>query len=78
MKKIEILSDFAFAHHGYERREYRTGEVVETDDPDLLEIAVREGWARPTDTPAEETAADDVPSAKAKKSAPENKARGGA
>lgn len=68
MKQIRILADFAFAHRGYARREYRAGEIVDADDPDLIEVAVREGWAR----------AADAPEPKAKKGAPENKARGGA
>lgn len=66
--KLKILADFAFAHHGYERREYRAGDVVDAGDPELVEVAVREGWARAADSPGP----------KAKKGAPENKARGGA
>lgn len=66
--KLKILIDFPFAHRGYDRREYRAGEVVESDDADLIEVAVREGWAR----------AAEGPESKAKKGAPENKARGGA
>lgn len=64
--KLKILEDFAFAHRGYERREYTAGEVVEADDPELVDVSVREGWARSAD----------APEPKAKKGAPENKARG--
>ena len=64
--KLKIVEDFAFAHRGYDRREYRAGEVVDATDPELVEVAVREGWARSAD----------APEPKAKKGAPENKVRG--
>lgn len=60
---LKIKTDFAFAHRGVEVKQYTAGEVVETDDAEMIEIATREGWA---------TDADQVES-KAKKSAPENK-----
>jgi hypothetical protein len=68
MKQMKILSDFAFAHRGYQVREYRAGEVVDADDAEFVEVSVREGWARSAD----------LPEAKAKKGAPENKSKGGA
>lgn len=64
--KLKITQDFAFAHRGVERREYVAGEVIEVDDQELIEVATREGWATPADQPEE----------KAKKRAPENKAKG--
>ena len=64
--QLKIKRDFAFAHRGVERREYVAGEVIEAEDADLIEVAVREGWA----------AQADQPEGKAKKAAPENKAKG--
>jgi hypothetical protein len=64
--KLKIKTTFLFAHRGVDCREYTEGAVVETDDPDLVEVATREGWAVPADQPE----------GKARKGAPENKAKG--
>jgi hypothetical protein len=66
--KLKITKAFQFAHRGVEVREYSEDAIVEADDADLVEISVREGWAVPADQ------ADDEK--KAKKGAPENKAKG--
>lgn len=66
--KLRIVFDFAFAHHGYDVKQYTAGDVIDAEDPELVEIAVREGWASDADAPEPQT--------KAKKGAPENKARG--
>jgi len=64
--KLKIKSTFLFAHRGVEVREYSEGSVVEADDPELIAVATSEGWAAPADQPE----------GKAKKAAPENKAKG--
>ncbi len=66
MMKLKITVEFDFAHRGVDVRKYPAGEVIEADDPELIEIATREGWAVPADQPE----------GKAKKGAPENKAKG--
>jgi hypothetical protein len=63
---LKIKTDFAFAHRGVEVRQYSAGDVVETDDAELIEIATREGWAVDADQPE----------GKGKKGAPENKSSG--
>jgi hypothetical protein len=63
---LKIKADFAFAHRGVEFKTYTAGEVVETDDAQLIEIAIAEGWAVDADQPE----------SKAKKGAPENKSVG--
>jgi hypothetical protein len=63
---LKIKTDFAFAHRGVELKTYTAGEVVETDDAQLIEIAIAEGWAVDADQPE----------SKAKKGAPENKSVG--
>lgn len=64
--KLKITQDFAYAHRGYDRREYVSGDVVDSDDAEMIDVATREGWAVPADKP----------DGKAKKAAPENKAKG--
>jgi hypothetical protein len=66
--KLKIKVDFAFGHRGVDVRHYAAGDVVDTDDADMIEIATREGWA--TDA--------DQPESKARKAAPENKSKGAA
>ena len=63
---LTILEDFKFAHRGVEVRDYTKGETVETDDPELVEIATANGWA--------EAVGAEKPNRKAKGGAPENKA----
>lgn len=66
--KLKIKQDFAFAHRGCDVRHYEAGQEIEADDADLIEVAVREGWAV--------SAAQSE--GKARKAAPENKSKGGA
>lgn len=46
MQKLKILADFKFAHRGVEIAEYTKGSEIETGDADLVEVAVREKWAK--------------------------------
>ena len=63
--QIKVIKTFLWAHQGIHVKEYAEGSEVETDDADMVEIAIAEGWA---------TEADDRPAKKARKAAPENKA----
>lgn len=63
--KLEILKGFAFAHGGHRVVQYHAGQSIETDDAELVAVAMAEGWA--TDSAAA------APKAKARKAAPENK-----
>lgn len=76
--KLKINQDFAYTHRGYERREYAAGEVVDVDDQEMIDVATGEGWAAPADEPAQKEPPDQgtPPEGKAKKAAPENKAKG--
>lgn len=52
--QIRITKNFAFAHRGVDVRNYAAGDVVDADDPQLLEVALAEGWAQAMDAaPAE-------------------------
>lgn len=67
MQKLHIEKSFDFAHRGCDVVAYAAGTTIETDDAELLVIAVREGWATLEDK------ANKPPQNKAKKNAPENK-----
>jgi len=45
MQKLHIEKSFDFAHRGCDVVAYVAGTTIETDDAELLVIAVREGWA---------------------------------
>ena len=68
--KLTIKTDFPYWHGGCRRVDYVAGQEVETDDQEMIAVAVAEGWA--TDGgPAEK--ASKAPSNKARRAAPENK-----
>lgn len=50
MTKLIALQAFSWAHGHVSVREYAPGEEIETDDADLIRVAVEEGWARAGDT----------------------------
>ena len=68
--KLTIKTDFPYWHGGCRRVDYVAGQEVETDDQEMIAVAVAEGWA--TDGAPKEKAAK-PPSNKAYKAAPENK-----
>lgn len=61
--KLICTQPFAFAHEGVRVEHFEVGQVIETDDEQLVEVATDNGWAKP------ETAT------KARTAAPENKRR---
>lgn len=62
--KLKIVQDFLYFHGGCNRVDYAAGQDVETDDAEMVDVAVANGWAKKADKPAEN---------KAHKAAPENK-----
>lgn len=68
--KLTIKTDFPYWHGGCRRVDYVAGQEVETDDQEMIAVAVAEGWA--ADGAPKEKAAK-PPSNKAHKAAPENK-----
>ena len=64
--QLTIKKTFLWAHQGVTVKEYAEGSEVETDDADMVSVAVAEGWAT--------AEGDDKPAKKARKAAPENKA----
>ncbi|MEN9903697.1 MAG: hypothetical protein RLZZ555_262 [Pseudomonadota bacterium] len=43
--KLKITKDFAFAHRGCDVVQYQAGTEVETDDQELIDVALGEKWA---------------------------------
>ena len=68
--KLTITKDFTYWHGGCRRADYVAGQEVETDDQEMIAVAVAEGWA--TDGAPKEKAAKPA-SNKAHKAALENK-----
>ena len=58
-----VKKSFSWAHHGYYFVDYAEGDDLSSDDPGLIEVALREGWIEPKK----------VVEKKAIKAAPENK-----
>lgn len=58
-----VKKSFDWAHHGYDLVSYAEGDDLASDDPELIEVAQREGWIAPKK----------VAEKKALKAAPENK-----
>lgn len=63
--KLKITQTFDFAHRGVEIKTYSAGEEIETDDAELIEVALAQKWA---------TKARESRDSKAHGNAPENKA----
>ena len=68
--KLTITKDFTYWHKGCNRADYVAGQEVETDDQEMIDVALAEGWA--TDGAPKEKASKPA-STKAHKAAPENK-----
>ncbi|MBR7747454.1 hypothetical protein [Undibacterium baiyunense] len=67
--KIIILQDFTYWHNGCNRVDYVAGDEIDTEDSEMVSVAVGEGWAKADDaqqksaeqTPAEQTPAEQTP-----------------
>ncbi len=47
--KLIAQEDFKWAHRGVEVEEFEAGAEIETDDQDLIDVSVAEGWTKPAD-----------------------------
>lgn len=43
--KLNIESGFKWAHRGVEIEEFYAGQSIETEDQELIAVAIAEGWA---------------------------------
>ena len=67
--KLKIVKNFSFAHRGCVVVDYVKGQVVETDDKELVDVSLEEGWA----TKAKASTSSDAPEDKAEKASLETK-----
>ena len=68
--KIIILQDFTYWHGGCNKATYVKGQELETEDAEMVSVAVEQGWAAADGAPKEKA---ERPATKARKAAPENK-----
>ena len=43
--QLKAKQDFTWAHNGVRIESFEKGQEIETEDLDLIEVSVREGWA---------------------------------
>lgn len=53
--KLKVKTAFKWAHQGVRVEEFSAGQVIETEDADLIEVSQHEGW---TVRPRSRTKAD--------------------
>ena len=53
MPKLTALKDFSYFHHGYERRDYAEGSEIDTDDQEMIDVALAQNWASSESQPKE-------------------------
>lgn len=42
--KLKVKTPFKWAHQGVRVEEFEAGQVIETEDQDLIEVSQHEGW----------------------------------
>ena len=47
MHILKVKKPFSWAHNHVNIKEYDKGEIIKTDDEDLVRVAAEEGWASP-------------------------------
>lgn len=47
--KLIAQQAFSWAHRGVDIEEFEEGEQFQADDSELIDVAIREGWATPAD-----------------------------
>jgi hypothetical protein len=73
--KLIAIQDFSWAHRGCIVQAYAVGDDIETDEQDMVDVTIREGWAKPGDdeTKPSKPVSKKPAENKAKPGAPENK-----
>lgn len=69
--KLNVIKAFDWAHRGVQIEHFEVGQEIETEDEDLIDVAIREGWAE--DESGEKKATPRAPQRQAAKGAPETK-----
>ena len=44
MPKLKVLKDFPYYHGGHHRVDYKSGDVIDTDDEEMIEVAIAQKW----------------------------------
>lgn len=42
--KLIAKQDFSWAHRGVQIEEFKKGQEIDTEDPDLIKVSTDEGW----------------------------------
>lgn len=42
---LKVKQDFTYFHRGHERADYKAGDVIDTDDEEMIEVAISQQWA---------------------------------
>lgn len=42
--QLKVINAFKWAHRGVEVEEFAEDQVIDTEDKDLIEVSLREGW----------------------------------
>ena len=45
MPIFKVLKDFTYFHKGYDRADYKAGDVIDIDDEEMIEVAIAQQWA---------------------------------
>lgn len=49
---LKAKKDFSWAHRGVQVEEFKKGQIIETDDEDLIRVSQEEGWAEKAKAPS--------------------------
>lgn len=77
--QLKVITDFSWAHRHVEIKEHKSGDIIETDDQDLIDVSIGEGWAvDAAEAGAPEVTAKPAKQGKASAKSPEQAAEAGA
>lgn len=51
---LKAKKAFSWAHRGVEIEEFAKGQIIETDDGDLIRVSLEEGWTEKTKAPTKD------------------------
>lgn len=49
---LKAKQEFSWAHRGVQIESFAKGQIIETDDEDLIAVSVKEGWAEKAKAPS--------------------------
>lgn len=72
--KLKITKTFDFAHRGVEIKTYEAGTEIDSEDKELIDVALAEKWATKSRQAREDKAHDSAPESSPNDGAPEDSA----